>query len=59
MDGRLGWVLEGLIFVAILWGAYWCIGALVKKVHGKEIRTTNAFIAIMVVFYVGRRMLLS
>ena len=59
MDGRLFWIIEGLLGSGILLAVYWCISALVKYATGREIFTPFGMAAICVMFYVGRRMLLQ
>jgi hypothetical protein len=58
MEGRLGHAIEGLVFGVIFAGLYWVLGAIIKSITRKEIRTGSGYAIAVVLGYIFRRFLL-
>jgi len=58
VENRLKHAAEGLIFALTFAGLFWLLGFIIKKITGKEIRSSTGYVVAMVLGFLSRRALI-
>ena len=58
MENRLKNAAEGLIFGLIFACLFWFLGFIIKRITGKEIRTSAGYVVVIILGFLSQRILL-